>query len=51
MNLSKNLTLAEVTKSNTDKRRGINEAPDGWTIGSHRAIAEEDFQPISKAFG
>jgi zinc D-Ala-D-Ala carboxypeptidase len=51
MNLSKNLTLAEVTKSTTAKRRGINNEPDDWTIENLRAIAEEVFQPIRKAFG
>ena len=50
MNLSKNLTLAEVTKSTTAKRRGINNEPDDWTIENLRATAEEVFQPIRKAF-
>ena len=51
MNLSKNLTLSEVTKSTTAKRRGINNEPDDWTIENLKAIAEEVFQPVREAFG
>ena len=40
-----------MTKSTTAKRRGINNEPDDWTIENLRAIAEEVFQPIRKAFG
>jgi hypothetical protein len=38
MNLSKNLTLAEVTKSTTAKRRGINNEPDDWTIARKNSM-------------
>jgi hypothetical protein len=51
MNLSKNLSLAEVTKSNTAKRLGIDNTPDDWTIENLRAVAGEVFQPVRSAFG
>lgn len=51
MNLSKNLSLAEVTKSLTAKRLGIDNTPDDWTIENLRAIAGEVFQPVRSAFG
>ena len=51
MNLSKNLTLSEVTKSNTAKRLGIDNTPDDWTIENLRAVAESVFQPLRDAFG
>ena len=51
MNLSKNLSLAEVTKSLTAKRLGIDNTPDDWTIENLRAVAGEIFQPVRSAFG
>ena len=51
MKLSKNLSLAEVTKSNTAKRLGIDNTPDDWTIENLRAIAGDVFQPLRSAFG
>lgn len=51
MKLSKNLSLAEVTKSNTAKRLGIDNTPDDWEIENLRAIAEEVFQPLRDSFG
>lgn len=51
MNLSKNLSLAEVTKSLTAKRLGIDNTPDDWTIENLRAVAGEVFQPVRSAFG
>lgn len=51
MNLSKNLSLAEVTKSLTAKRLGIDNTPDDWTIENLRATAGEVFQPVRSAFG
>jgi len=51
MNLSKNLSLAEVTKSLTAKRLGIDNTPDDWTIENLKAVAEEVFQPLRNAFG
>ena len=49
--LSKNLSLAEVTKSATASRLGINNKPDDWEIENLRAIAECVFQPLRDAFG
>jgi len=51
MMLSKNLSLAEVTKSATASRLGINNKPDDWEIENLRAIAECVFQPLRDAFG
>jgi len=51
MNLTKNLTLAEVTKSTTAKRLGIDNQPDEWTIENLRAVAECVFQPLRDSFG
>jgi len=52
MKLSKNLSLAEVTKSTTARRLGINNTPDDeWVIENLRAIAEHVFQPLREAFG
>ena len=51
MNLTKNLTLAEVTKSTTAKRLGIDNQPDEWTIENLRAVGECVFQPLRDAFG
>ena len=50
MKLSKNLSLAEVTKSNTASRLGIDNTPDDWEIENLRAIAEDVFQPLRNAF-
>jgi len=51
MQLSKNLTLRECTKSTTASRLGINNTPDDWTTENLRAIAECVFQPLRDAFG
>jgi len=51
MNLSKNLTLAEVTKSTTAKRLGIDNTPDEWTTENLRQVALNIFQPLREAFG
>ena len=50
MKLSKNLSLAEVTKSNTAKRLGIDNTPDDWATENLRKIAEHVFQPLRDAF-
>lgn len=50
MKLSKNLSLAEVTKSNTAKRLGIDNTPDDWTTENLRKVAEHVFQPLRDAF-
>lgn len=51
MQLSKNLTLAEVTKSTTAKRLGIDNTPDEWTTENLRQVAINVFQPLREAFG
>ena len=51
MILSKNLTLAEVTKSITAKRLGINNTPDDWVTENLRQVAINVFQPLRNAFG
>ena len=50
MKLSKNLSLAEVTKSLTAKRLGIDNTPDDWVQENLKAIAENVFQPLRDAF-
>ena len=51
MKLSKNLSLAEVTKSTTAKRLGINNVPDDeWVIENLRQIAVNVFQALRTAF-
>ena len=50
MKLSKNLSLAEVTKSNTAKRLGIDNTPDDWATENLRKTAEHIFQPLRDAF-
>jgi len=51
MKLSKNLSLAEVTKSTTAKRLGIDNTPDDWTKENLRQVALNIFQPLRDAFG
>ena len=51
MKLSKNLTLKEVTKSDTANRLGIDNTPEDFDIKNLRAIAEEVFQPLRDHFG
>tara|TARA_R100001198_G_C5215327_1_gene199259 strand:+ start:975 stop:1436 length:462 start_codon:yes stop_codon:yes gene_type:complete len=51
MNLSKNLTLREVVKSNTATRLGIKNDPDQWEINNLTAIAQNVFQPMRDHFG
>ena len=51
MKLSKNLSLAEVTKSVTAKRLGIDNTPDDWTKENLRQVAINVFQPLRDAFG
>ena len=50
MKLSKNLSLAEVTKSITAKRLNIDNTPDEWVQGNLKAIAEHIFQPLRNTF-
>jgi hypothetical protein len=51
MQLSKNLTLAEVIRSETAKRRGINNMPTPQHIDNFKKLAENVFQPIRDHFG
>lgn len=51
MKLSKNLTLAEVTKSATAKRKGISNEPTIEHLENLKAVAENIFQPIRNKFG
>lgn len=51
MQLSKNLSLAEVTRSETAKRRGISNMPTPEHIENFKKLAENIFQPIRDHFG
>ena len=51
MKLTKNLTLAEVTKSATAKRKGISNEPTIEHLENLKAVAENIFQPIRNKFG
>ena len=51
MKLSNNLSLAEVIKSNTAIRRGIDNTPTDLHIANLRYLAENVFQPIREHFG
>ena len=51
MKLSRNLSLAEATKSITAKRLGIDNTPDEWVTENLRQIAVNVFQPIRDAIG
>ena len=49
--LSKNLSLSEMTKSTTAKRRGIDNSPTEEHIENMKVLAENIFQPIREHFG
>lgn len=51
MQLSKNLSLAEVTRSETAKRKGISNMPTPEHIENFKNLAENVFQPIRDHFG
>tara|TARA_R100001015_G_C4584350_1_gene140438 strand:- start:323 stop:805 length:483 start_codon:yes stop_codon:yes gene_type:complete len=52
MKLSKNLSLAEATKSTTATRLGIDNTPDDeWIEENLKAIARHVFQPVRDHFG
>ena len=51
MQLSKNLALSEVTRSETAKRRGISNMPTPEHIENFKKLAEKVFQPIRDHFG
>lgn len=50
MKLSKNLTLAELVRSESAKRLGIDNTPDSDQIESLKALTENIFQPIRDEF-
>jgi hypothetical protein len=51
MQLSTNLSLAEVTRSKTAKRRGISNMPTPEHIENFKKLAVNIFQPIREHFG
>ena len=51
MQLSKNLSLAEVIRSETAKRRGVSNMPTDAHIANFKLLAEKVFQPIRDHFG
>jgi len=51
MQLSKNLALSEVTRSETAKRKGISNMPTPEHIENFKKLAEKVFQPIREHFG
>jgi hypothetical protein len=51
MQLSKNLALAEVMRSETAKRKGISNMPTPEHIENFKLLAENVFQPIREHFG
>ena len=51
MQLSKNLTLAEVTRSESAKRNGISNEPTAEHIENFKKLANKIFQPIRSNFG
>ena len=51
MQLSKNLSLAEVMRSETAKRKGISNMPTPEHIENFKKLAEKVFEPIREHFG
>jgi len=51
MNLSKNLTLREVTKSDTAIRKGVSNEPNAEQLENLKVLANEVFQKIRDHFG
>jgi len=51
MQLSKNLALAEVMRSETAKRKGISNMPTPEHIENFKKLAENVFEPIREHFG
>ena len=50
MNLSKHLTLFEMTRSETAKRKGISNQPTPQHIENMKVLAEKIFEPIRRHF-
>ena len=51
MQLSEHLSLAEVTRSETAKRRGVSNMPTEAHIANFKLLAENIFEPIRNHFG
>jgi hypothetical protein len=51
MQLSKHLSLAEVMRSETAKRKGISNMPTEEHLSNFRLLAENVFEPIREHFG
>ena len=51
MNLSRNFTLSEMTKSDTAIRKGINNNPNAEQIEKLKALCENILQPVRDHFG
>lgn len=51
MRISKNLSLAEVTRSETAKRNGIDNKPTAEHLENFKLLAEKVFEPIRAHFG
>ena len=51
MNLSRNFTLSELTKSDTAIRKGINNNPNAEQIEKLKALRENILQPVRDHFG
>ena len=51
MNLSRNFTLQELTKSDTAIRKGINNNPSAGQIEKLKALCENILQPVRDHFG
>ena len=51
MQLSEHLSLAEVTRSETAKRKGISNLPTDAHLENFKLLAEKVFEPIRKHFG
>lgn len=50
MQISKHLSLAEVSRSETAKRKGINNTPSGEHLDNFKKLAENIFEPIREHF-
>ena len=51
MRLSEHLSLAEVIKSETAKRRGVSNMPTEAHLANFKLLAEKVFEPIRNHFG
>ena len=51
MNLTRNFTLSELTKSDTAIRKGINNNPNAEQIEKLKALCENILQPVRDHFG